>query len=387
MRILIIGNADSVWIRNYIKYIVADGVNEIDLFDTGNAPGKWWEEYSFMKVNVIGFPDHIETLRCKQSKSIIEKFKNLYLCSLYFKKAGVKYDVINMQYVEVSYFRQLWLIKDIREKLILSFWGSDLLRLPNRDIQDLRKLLQIVGCKFITFDNIDLSDIFERYFQKCKIPGKVIMLPLPLLDEIDDISLDYQVTETDLPRNEIVIAIGYNGCEAQQHIKAIEALRRIKHSYRDRILITLQMSYGGDSEYVSLCRKKCMESGLRFQIIADYMTEKDVAILRKRADIFINCQTTDAFAGSFCEYLYAGTLVLNAKWLHYQEVDKFAISCVEFEKFDELPVIVEKYMDNPDSYHIDFEANKETVRKLRSVESCKKQWQQLFLHHIKGENS
>lgn len=387
MRILVIGNAGSVWIKNYIKFIIADGINEVDLFDTGNAEEKDREEYHLSKVKIISFPDNIRTLRCKKSKSIVEKFSNFYLCSLYFRKIGTNYDVINMQYVEASYFRQLCFVKDIREKLILSFWGSDLLRLSNRDIQDMRRLLNIVGCKFVTFDNMDLHDAFKKYFTRCKIPRKVVMLPLPLLDEMDDMGLDYQVLGVNLPQDKIVIAIGYNGGKAQQHIKAIEALGRIKHFYKDRILIVLQMSYGGDDEYVSLCRKKCMDSGIRFHIIADYIAEKDVATLRKISDIFLNAQMTDAFSGSFCEYLYTGTLVLNARWLHYREIDMFSISCIEFDDFDELPDIIEKYIENPDNYHVDVDTNKNAVRMLRSVESCKKQWKQLFLQPIeRGDN-
>lgn len=382
MRILILGNADSIWIRNFIKYVLFDENFDVALLDTGGSNKRWENEYKNMGVTVFHFPPMVSAFRTKSDKTLIEKGINLFLCSLYLRKLCKKFDCINMQYVELSYFQQMIFVSQIRKKLILSFWGSDLLRRSPVEIKKLENTFRFVGCKFVTFDNGDLQNGFMQCFGKFNIPRKVIMLPLPILDEIDKTS-DYvcgKIAKIEISQEKILIAVGYNAGEAQQHIKVIDSLGKMAEAYRNKVVIILQMTYGGNEEYVTLCKKKCTDAGFECIIFRNYLSENEVALLRNKIDIYINAQVTDAFSGSFCEYLYSGALVINARWLHYWEIDQYKISCIEFDDFDNLSDLVETYINNPEYFKINRDRNRDIIWRLRAVKSCKKQWQSLLLH-------
>lgn len=53
----------------------------------------------------------------------------------------------------------------------------------------------------------------------------------------------------------------------------------------------------------------------------------------------------DTFAGLFCEYLYTGKYVVNASWLHYEEIKEYRFVYKEYNVFAEILELIANIMD------------------------------------------
>ncbi len=373
--ILVIGNAHSVWIKNFVSYILCDGERRIAVFDTGNPDGGDEAFYQALQVRIIRFPEGY-----KKGQSVIEKIiANIRDC-FFLRHICDDYSYINLQYVDISFYRRLFYSRRINQKLILSFWGSDLLRRSKRSIKVLGGLLRFVGCRQVTFDNGDLQNVFKEALKSHSGDGVVAMLPLPGLDAIDNTRNETigRVDGIAFPANRELIAVGYNGGEAQQHLKIIKTLGMLKEDTKKGITVLLQMTYGGSEEYIKKCEASCRGNRLDYIIFRNFLSDMEIGRLRNSVNVFINAQTTDAFSGSFCEYLYADTVVFNAKWLRYDEMDRYGLSCIEFDDFASLGSLLDDYFSHPYAYPINHERNRAVIHDLRSISSCKKKWDTIF---------
>ena len=239
------------------------------------------------------------------------------------------------------------------------------------------------GIAFATFDNLDLKDVFFAKYRFRRSRAATAYFADPVLDAMRCIAGQkadiYAVDGKQLPADMVITAVGYNGKKEQQHLKVIEQLSKLDDAYKNRMLVLLQMTYGAEGEYKNLCLRKCGQNGIHAVLFDQYLSNLDVARIRMAADIFINSQTTDAFAGSFCEYLYTGTCVLNAAWLHYKEIDRYQLDCEEYRSFDEIPALMEKAMDSRGKEKRNREGrNREAIWKLRSAKACMKRWEKVF---------
>lgn len=381
-RILIVANPNSIWILNFITYILRDDKErKIELLCVDEESHMWTDRYADMGVRLIKFPESLVQIRKKQQKTMWERINSVYQCIRFVRRLG-KYDIINVQFVSPVHLLYFWGTKGTKNKMILSYWGSDLMRI-SKDNEIIEKIfLKYKKCAYVTFDNEDLKDIFYQKFHFDKGRSKVIMLSLPVLDWIDKTKLvDCKIIgNQSIPVDRIIVAIGYNGSPVQQHLDIIRQLSKLDKKYKKEILILLQMTYGSEDSYVETCEKACKYTDLEYILFKDFQMYEEIAQVRRRTDVFINAQTTDAFSGSFCEYLYADTVVLNAKWLHYRELDEYPFIYEEFEQFEDIPQLMENVIERIDQQgrYKKIGKNKEIIRQLRSNENCKKQWHYIF---------
>lgn len=381
-RILIVGNANSIWILNFIMYILKDDEKrKIELLCVDEESHAWNDKYADMGVRLIKFPETLIKVRKKPQKTMWERINSLYQCIKFVQRLG-EYDIINVQFVSPVHLLYFLGTKGTKNNMILSYWGSDLMRI-SKDNEIIEKFfLKFKKCAYVTFDNGDLKDIFYRKFDFDKEKSKVIMLSLPVLDWIDKTKPEdcKIIGNQSIPENRIIVAIGYNGRPEQQHLEIVRHLSKLDEKYKKEILILLQMTYGGEEDYVETCERACRDAALEYILFEDFQMYEEIAQIRRRTDIFINAQTTDVFSGSFCEYLYADTVVLNAKWLHYRELDEYPFKYEEFERFEEIPQLMENVIEGitQQGRYEKIGKNKEIIRKLRSNENCKKQWHYIF---------
>ena len=175
-----------------------------------------------------------------------------------------------------------------------------------------------------------------------------------------------------------IVACGYNGAVPQQHDKIILALNDMKCEYKEKIFLYIPMGYGFNREYYEKLIN--LLDSIRIPYIVDrkFYEPKEMAQIRMMADIFIHGQITDASSSSVFEYLYANTVLINGKWLHYNDIDKYQLPIFEYEEFKELSIIVPKVIDN---YETELEKLKEKNEELietRSWQKLRMVWQELY---------
>lgn len=369
----------SPWTLNFVTNFLLKNNYEVWTLNRGNTEEKrrYIETYKKYGIHLIEFPDIVMEAYDKRDENGISSLYIHYLILKTIIKSGT-FDIINMQYVDYSDLIDVIILKFVlKARLILSYWGSDLFRIEGRKLKSVGKLSKYAD--FLTFDNIDLEHKFKKTNKWSKmIPQKTVMLGLPVLDSIKRISKDKDREELrkkwGIDEGKIVVAIGYNGIPEQQHKKVLGVLEKLEDDYKKKIVILLQMSYGGNRTYRNSVIIAVKKTGFQYIDIQHFLTDDEVAEIRILTDIYINAQITDAFSGSVCEYLFAGTVLINAKWLHYREFEKYNFSYLEFENFNDINEIVKKVLKGK----IDLERNKALIWKLRSWESCSPKWDKIY---------
>ena len=334
------------------------------------------EEYEnakeFLKIHKINFIKYYEKKNCLLFK--IRFFGGGLRAALNFFEIikHKKFDYVHVQFVCKFVLLQAKFAAGKNTKCYASFWGSDLLRQTEKYLKSEEKYLR--NYELISADGYTLKNAYERIYHKLNVKFEMIPYGVSLISYIDKYSSDVNACKKkfDFPLNKKIVAIGYNAIKQQQHDKVMDALKNIEN--KEDYFLVFQMTYGfiADKDYVPNLLKKIENSGFEYKIIKDYLSMDDLAKLRIATDIFINAQTTDAFANSFIENLYTKSIIINAKWLHYPELDMFPLYVNEFSDFNEIPSLLEKRIDDEK-----LEWNKKCIEN-RTWENCRKQWAKAY---------
>ena len=141
------------------------------------------------------------------------------------------------------------------------------------------------------------------------------------------------------------------------------------------------MGYGDISDaYMSKIREALQKTGCSYTISMKFMDEKEIAELRMSMDIYINGCTTDALSASMLEYLYAGCLVMNPKWIKYEFLKEQKIKYIEYNSFNALSLKLENRL-NKKSIGLskdDKNYNHEIIKRSFLWKNIIKKWDQLY---------
>lgn len=379
---LIIGDPHSFWNKNFITNMLEPLGYEIDIFYTHLGPDWNDEFYENKNIHVCGCPQSWR--RKKDDGSLSSKFHTficLLYCLIWSIKNRNKYDIVNIQFVNLFAIIYAWCLVGNDSRLILSYWGSDLLRTSEKELQYMVKMIE--KADRITFDNADLLNKFRQTYGK-NFDNKldVCMFGLPILEEIKKKKERYSKAEScqkaGVKHDKIVIAVGYAARPDQQHFKVLEQINKIPFQYKEKVQVVLQMTYPKDKEYIESIKQYIKKLDFEVKIIIEELTDSEVADLRIATDVFINAQITDAFSGTICENMYSDTVLLNAQWLYYTEFNEYPFQFIEFQDFKEIPKLLTDIIDNYENYKISNRNNATLVWNLRAWEVCKRKWKYIF---------
>lgn len=282
----------------------------------------------------------------------------------------------NINFIHVQFVEKIDLLKvhfsKFRDtKCYASFWGSDLLRMSKKYLKQEEKYLR--NYNLISADGYTLQNAYNKIFPKLNVRFEMVPYGVSLFPFIDKYIDDVNACKSFFcfPLNKKIIAIGYNAIKQQQHDKVLAELDKIEN--KTEYFLVFQMTYGiSDGNYVPNLLNQIEKSGFEYKVFQERLSMDDLAKLRIATDIFINAQTTDAFANSFIENIYTKSQIINAKWLHYPELDMFPLYVNEFSDFNEIPSLLEKRIDDEK-----LEWNKKCIEN-RTWENCRKQWAKAY---------
>lgn len=375
-KVLLWGCISSPWTKSFILEFLLKYNYEVWLLRTSITD----EDSSFFEekgINII--QSHPTVTEWFESGREGSPLKTIYVYFLQIKtviQTG-KYDIIHLQFVEWFELILVSILKIfIGAKLILSYWGSDLLRIDEKILKRSGGFVRYSD--YVSFDNEDLKIKFSSiYTWSDNVKNETILFGLPILKTIAErrgISKAKIREKFDFPTEKKIIAIGYNGRAEQQHINVLEVFKKLDNVVKEKVFLVLHMSYGGTEQYKKTVSDIAQETGCDFAIIERFLSEEEVADLRLVTDIFINAQTTDAFSGSVCENMFADSLIINAAWLRYKEFDMYNFKFLEFDKFENLDKCILEGLE----YEMALSENRELIWKLRSWEFCSKNWERVY---------
>lgn len=386
MNILVIGDSNSTFMRDYCKNLFVNKVNVRVCILSYTDNLKYNSLYKEWGIEVIYVRPYIE--KCSISKT------NIF--SILIKKAkeirrdisfNSRIDIMHVHYVDPNILIYLTLLWIFSKRRIMTFWGSDILRIKKENIKLLFPFLY-------TASNISFM-IPEQYRYFCEIFGKrfekktkIIDMGNSILNYIDKLrsedSREICKNEFGISKDKIVIHIGYNKTEEQQHINILKQICALPNILTKRCKFVLPWGYGSDNseEYEARIKKILQDNpAVNFEFINNFFEGESLAKFRMTSDIFIYGQTTDAMSDSCVEYIYSGSYFLcpTRLWGNYAIISDLSEKCLRYEEFEQLGDILISLLEN--DINFDNFINKEVsevIKREKTWENLVPKWEKLY---------
>lgn len=337
-KILLVGDGNHQFITNYSKWInkYKSGQNyEIDIF-------------SLTKISPFNYKYYSKTYEIKDT--LFAKIKGIgkYYRLLQFKKLLANlpsYDYVHFHFFgKESHYISDFFSKKANCKIIISIWGSDMYRNKSDSF--------ILACKnayLITFANQESIEFFESKYTWTKGNLRLCRFGLEPLEYLKKLVQSKDDCKIDLGLNskKIAVTIGYNMAPEQQHIEILNQFTK-ENTFilKDKIELILPITYGGSKKYKQQLLSKLKELPFEYKIFDNYLSDNDVAKIRKASDVMLQLQTTDQFSGSMQEHLYANNIVITGSWLPYQTLKDNNCWFLEVQNINELKLLIPNIISN-----------------------------------------
>lgn len=364
MRILIIGDADSIWIKSIIENTLLPFGDDVEILSYNN---RIFADY-YMK-------NHIKVHIAKSYKGNLRIFNGIRNIKVLIDK----YDIVHVHFASILNLAMIPFAKAQNPKIVVSYWGSDILRIKRKSlICDF--LLGL--CDIITISTKEMYNKFKmlygiKHLTKVKLThfGSNVINQIDNVKQIGKIKEKYNISD-----DKVIISVGYNADPAQQHLKVMEVMDHLSEEDKRRIHLLFRITYNKKSqEYIDELKAVVYNSGCSNTFIEDYISEDDVAEITAITDIFIHAQISDARSACVCEHLYAGCLVFNPDWISYSDFDS-NIFYLKYKNFEELNNLINSNICKKDfSQYVErLRRNKKLICKITSWKSFTPGWRKTY---------
>ena len=312
--------------------------------------------------------------------AIISLFFRWLFANIFFSKIVKSYELVDFHsFTSLEY---IWLMKKTKSLSIpydITLWGSDVLRAPAKTFK--RRRNSYLNCREIKgggtlistlqchYGNLLDDKYRENYFGNSE---------LDIIDGINDTKYS-SVRDKLFPQTEgkLLVVCGYNNQPAQRHFVMLEAISQLKDEIKERIHIVLPLTYPLKGDYLNDVKNKAESIGVSYTVLMNYLSEEEVAVLRKSSNITVNIQTTDSFAGSIQSHLYCQNVVLLGEWLNYPLYDKNNVFYIK-TSLDNLSERIADAIDNFATYKLRSLPNKQLIKDMVSWESRIEGWAESY---------
>ncbi len=367
MKCLVVGNADSIYIKSLIEKTMLAYNDKVSVLSKDN---KIYSDYYAQKgVKVI-----------KEKYS--ERKMGTLLCGINNLKAFKgKYDTISFHFITNRSLIMIPIAKMFGKRVFISYWGSDILREKKGSFLAKAVLKLVDG---ITVINSEMLKKFHLLYGR-KYDKKIHMIDFGS-DNIDYMSQTSSAEEQirnkyNIENDKVIISVGYNSSEEQQHLKVLEKIVLLPEEQKKKIHLILRITYGsGSEEYKNKIKELTKNSGCTYSFFESYLSDEEVSEITKMTDIFIHAQTTDAQSATMCEHLYCKCLVLNPQWIRYKELEK-KVFYLSFKDYDDMFEILKDNISQKEmsSYYDKMNSNSDVIFKICSWETYIPKWRKLYL--------
>lgn len=215
--------------------------------------------------------------------------------------------------------------------IVITPWGSDLLRRPKDNLDQLSILYNKVD--YITLPADIAWPIVKIVLDGFKIDPKKLVGSFWGSDLVDfAIKNGNTISQEDAKdrfglTGQYVVTCGYNRQEAQRHKAIIEAIDKKREQLPENLTLLFPMTYGNmtyQGKYVEEVKDECKKRNLQAVFVTEFLSLEDLYKLRKATDIFVHVQTTDAGARSVYEYILCNKKIVQGSWMNYAELESFS---------------------------------------------------------------
>ena len=292
----------------------------------------------------------VDWIKFRGLRVFATKYKQIRFFSKYSKDR--RYDIINIHFANRYMSFVYKYLRAMSDNIVITPWGSDLLRRPKDNLDQLSILYK--KADYITIPANSTGQIGKMLMTDFKIEPKKLVGSFWGSD-IVDFAIKYgdSISQEDAKahfglENNYVITCGYNKQEAQQHKIIIQAIDQVRDQLPNNLTLLFPMNYGGwttTEKYGEEIKKECEKRNLQAVFVTNYLSVEDLYKLRKATDMFIHVQTSDAGARSVFEYILCNKKIINGSWIRYIILEKYKpLFYFPVDKLENLgEVIVQAY--------------------------------------------
>ena len=385
MKAMIIGDANSIHIHNFIEIVFSNNERlELTIFNTSQNKNMNEDTQKYFKeknINLISGNtlEELVNVKCFRAIPKVSTLIYRYKLSNRIKKSG-KFDYCLIHFVDKLKASIILKNKKQFKNIITIFWGSDLLRNPKINKTIFMKLFN--NSYKIIFNTEYMHERFKGNFElKYDYKSEVIKFPIHSFDEINKINESMTKEELfnklNLPSNKNIIVCGHSAFKAEQHSELIRALSMCSDDTLNSCYFIFPMTYGEKNikeqqEEVSNLMDKFELEG---RVLTKYLMKKEMLEYMICADVFISVIKTDAFSAVLQENIYSGSTIIYGSWLKYHEFSKNKIYAKTVDDIDDITNTLENVIANIEIERMKCLKNKDVIFGISSPESIKSTWQ------------
>ena len=345
-KILLIADSDALWTKRAVEYLLLPAGYEIVIFPIWGHKGQFDDYYREHGVTVYRDPHRLPVIRHIPR---VRMWARIALNARDLAKYD-PFDVVHNHYLSQRDLALGWRVsRRFHARWVCTFWGSDLLRASDRALRQMLPYLR--RCDRLTACNERMRDMLrqscgEELYQKTRMniwgqDGFAAIDRVLSTETRQDCRAHYGIR----PGN-YVVSIGYSADNAQHQLEVVEALSALPKETPSHMTLVLQQTYvKRDPAYMERVRQTAEALPCQAVVLRDFLDLTETARLRLCSDLFILAISTDAFAASMQEYLYAGAVFLMGDWLGYPQLDELGIPINRFHEYKELPALVQQAMN------------------------------------------
>lgn len=257
-----------------------------------------------------------------------------------------RFDIINIHFTQYYMFFVMNCLHRMSKQVILTPWGSDVLRVKSKFKKFLLKKTYRKSDKVTVGPRGMVGRVINKEFGVDEKRMVSLAWGSETIDFINDhlISISKQDAKKKIGlENKYLITCGYNAFPEQRHTEIITALLGIKDRLPSNLVLVFPVTYGTESRkaaYINLLKSQCEMLGLPAVFYDHYLSVEDTFYLRRASDMFIHVQTTDGGNSTIMEYLICGNKVIHGSWMHYKWLDFPPLFYFPVQDMEDLPNVV-----------------------------------------------
>lgn len=375
MRYLIFSDAASMHVYNFIRFFLIGKNYEITILrhSVHKIPEQYQQFYDEHGIKVITPSNRVG------HKGLFISTER-FISKVKFLKQYGKADVCHIHYANsVSSILYLLFTRNFN-RLIITFWGTDILRPPRLESFLQKKILPYANKITVTVKNS--YNVFQRRFgHKYDDKLEVVHFPsggVPKIKEISEkMTREECRKEMRVPDGKLLLVCGYNADPAQRQDICLHEISLLKKEDKDKVHVLVPLQYSRiDMNYIKRVKEAAQTCGCSYVILEEYVPFERNAIMCLATDIYLNLRTSDAFSNAMKEQVAAGSLMIQGNWLRYIEVDEMKAPVIKINNLSELHGALSDAIcqTNLKTEHRLFMP----MYKLFAPESLKNEWDRIF---------
>lgn len=389
MRILLVGDANSIFFVHYVKALKKQMDAEVHVY----SPVADRHDYSDFPYDNVCFDDY--ELKRRSHIRFVSWLYNPYVerCRFekFLKSCKGKYDIIHFHWIIPAWVIRPQTYKKYADKICVTLWGGEfeslhLLRSHRLYLSKLNGLFTSADVLIGSMSNKKLYDRFPilNTMSEYGIFGSSIIEMLSQMNETKD---DCK-RRLGIGADKITVVLGYSGKRLHNHDKIINKLSQCAdfETFKKRLHFILPMSRGSENAYYDSLETLLNKHGCSYSMMKGYMSDGDVACLRKATDIMFQLSDFDGLSNSIKECLCAGSVMICGDWFPaYHVLKETGFKYIEVSNIADGIDAFFKVIDNIRYYQDIAKDNKNIAKKQYSWSECIKDWSRAYKKLCSGK--